>query len=90
MTGLSNLQVELRKLTTIEKKKLIKERQEFWLQESIPGICRRLWKILQKFLIVFPSLYLDESGFREKALSKEGNYMSRVGNMTMWASLNLN
>lgn len=73
----SNLEEELLELSTNEelKVKLKHGYQEFWLQKSIPVLYPRLWAIVQKLLIAFPSSYMAERGFSAVAnlLSKKRN-----------------
>uniref|UniRef100_A0A5S6Q618 DUF4371 domain-containing protein n=1 Tax=Trichuris muris TaxID=70415 RepID=A0A5S6Q618_TRIMR len=49
--------------------------QAFWLQKKIPSLYPRLWAIVSKLLIAFPSSYLVEKGFSvvTDLLSKKRN-----------------
>ncbi|KFM67243.1 SCAN domain-containing protein 3, partial [Stegodyphus mimosarum] len=63
--GPSQLEEELIELTTNEELKIKFKNgyQEFWLQKSISQLYPRLWSIVQRFLLAFPSSYLAERGF---------------------------
>ncbi|KFM62415.1 SCAN domain-containing protein 3, partial [Stegodyphus mimosarum] len=70
--GPSQLEEELIELTTNEELKIKFKNgyQEFWLQKSISQLYPRLWSIVQRFLLAFPSSYLAERGFSAVATLK--------------------
>ncbi|KRX14394.1 SCAN domain-containing protein 3 [Trichinella nelsoni] len=59
------LEEELIDLQTNEKlkPKFKKEYHSFWLQKQISDLYPGLWRMVRKFLLVFPSSYLVERGF---------------------------
>lgn len=61
----SQLEEELLELTTNEeiKFKFKNGYQEFWLQKQISQLYPKLWSIVERFLIAFPSSYMCERGF---------------------------
>jgi len=65
----SHLEEELIELITNEKLKIKFKSgyQEFWLQKPISTLYPGLGKMVQKFLIAFPSSYLAERGFSSVA-----------------------
>uniref|UniRef100_A0A5S6QPJ2 DUF4371 domain-containing protein n=1 Tax=Trichuris muris TaxID=70415 RepID=A0A5S6QPJ2_TRIMR len=60
-----DIQEELIELQTNEELKLTFKNgcQAFWLQPQIPNLYPRLWTVVKKLLIAFPSSYLVERGF---------------------------
>lgn len=60
-----DLQGELIEISSNEELKahLKNGYQKLWLQANDPEFCPKSWKVVEKFLIAFPSSYLDERGF---------------------------
>lgn len=89
--GSSQLE-ELTELTTNEELKIKFKNgyQEFWLQKSISQLYPRLWSIVQRFLLAFPSSYLAERGFSAVAtlVTKKRNrlHVTERGDLRLFLS----